>query len=324
MRKINGFINLDEILALSKPNENEDFKELSKRLLENKTAEVIKCKWPTQLNFCFNIDGKKYFFGYDSIADPYIELIIEEIASELNIPYVNHTLAVIGNYKGVISENYKVENAQYIRMYDILKEFYDQEDPNPKYEYPELRELNEYFERKDKGIINNSLEKIWFALENRYKDRVDMQEVVKNIMKKIIDVFILDIITGQLDRNATNLEIVEYEDGKVDLQPIFDNGRAMLNDPILTNVCLTVDHDYWRNLSDVIERFERFSSSEFSDLFIDYLWVIENENIKSILDKVEEKIGCKLDDELRDMYLLKFKIYYEFLQDELGYIKRRS
>lgn len=187
-----------------------------------------------------------------------------------------------------------------------------------------MGELNEYYERKNKGVINNNLEKIWFALEDRYKDRGNMQEIVKNIMKKIIDVFILDIITGQVDRNATNLEIVEYEDGTVDLQPIFDNGRAMLNDPMSTTVCLTVDHDYWRNLSDVIERFYLFSSSEFNGLLLNCLWVIENENIKSILDRVEEKIGCKLDDKLRDLYLLRFKIYYEFLQDEFEYIQRRN
>ena len=60
-------------------------------------------------------------------------------------------------------------------------------------------------------------------MEKRYSKLPNMQEIVTKLMKKIVDMFILDILVMQSDRHSRNWEIVEYDSCEVDLQPLYDN-----------------------------------------------------------------------------------------------------
>lgn len=70
-----------------------------------------------------------------------------------------------------------------------------------------------------KGLISkcniylNNLEDIWITLEEYYDRNLDYQNVVSKVMQKIVNMFIFDILIGQVDRDATNWWFIEYPNG---------------------------------------------------------------------------------------------------------------
>jgi len=112
MKRDNGFIILDNILNIDS---TKNFIELYNSLSENPNIHIVKhCYSPyEQLVFYFIYHGEKYYFKYDSFAPAYNELIAEEIASDLNIPHLHYDLASIGQFQGVLSKDYKKEDAKY-------------------------------------------------------------------------------------------------------------------------------------------------------------------------------------------------------------------
>ncbi len=163
-------------------------------------------KW---FGFSFEYNDETYFFSFDGRSEEISSLIVEEICKDLEVPCVSYDLAKIGNLRGLVSKNFKKQNAKYILGKDILVDAY-------------IKDIS----YNEELLLYNNLEDIWAALEERYSAREDMPAIVEKLMNRIVDMFLIDILTGQADRGPNNWMIVEYDDGSVDLQPLFDNVRA--------------------------------------------------------------------------------------------------
>ncbi len=295
MDRINGFINLDNVLALPKTDIS-DNKEFLKFLRQNNPTVIVKkVVSNSQFIFSFKDSGETYYFKYDVRSKPYNELVFYYIAQDLGISSLFYDIAKVGNYEGVISRNFKKEDSKYILGAEILKKHYN------------IESIQQYKE-------HNNLEDIWFALEEHYKNRSDMQEVVAKVMDKLVHIFIFDILVGQLDRHPNNWGIVESANGEVDLQINFDNSRALIaNHPLNIIPQFFVDETI-SYIDDIIASFQSISSSEFSHLLKDSLWVIGEPNIRKILGLVEIQIGEEIPPSVKEEYLQKFSDYYEFYQ----------
>lgn len=154
-----------------------------------------------------------------------------------------------------------------------------------------------------------------------------MQEIVGNIMNQLIRVFILDILTGQIDRHSDNWGIIEYPNGNVELQPIYDNIRMMslYYFPSISNVGLTI-YDYGNiSLEDNINNFLKDSSEEFLSLLYKSLWTISKDNLMKIFKRIELKTNNKMPQRIKNIYLTKFEEQMEFINKILyKYNKGRS
>lgn len=304
MERVNGFIKLDSIVELRNIDDFNSSEDLSKFFSKNTNVEVIKHYYNMQIVCSFVHNGIKYFWKYDKNNNPYNQLIIDEIANDLGIPHVPYDLATISNLKGLISQNYKVPDAKYISGKELLSECYELSRIHP----------------------HNNLESIWFALENKYHDYPNKQEIVSNIMQKLVSVFILDILTGQLDRHSDNWEVVEYSSGQVDLQPIFDSTRilSIYSIPSITNIALTMYDETSANLGDNLSLFIKDSSSEFVDLLVDSLWVISEENLLKIFKRIEIKTKHQIPKKDKNIYLNKFSEQLEYINQKLAFSRKRN
>ena len=320
MKRIDGYIDLDYLLNLkiSKMPELEKYKKLKKRMKDVKEFKIIKEEdfylYDNNIFvFSFEINGEKYFFKYDSESAPYYDLIASEIASEIGLPSVQYDLAKLGKYRGTISLNYKKEGAKYISGKELLKEFYYY-DP-----YSELYYGDNNKERKDMMHHNNLMD-IWHALENRYRNRKDMQEIVKNLMEKLLKLQVFDLITGQNDRHIENYGIVEYEDGSVDLQPIFDNSRMFLEHQSNHDLVLSPEKEYYK-LIDVSRYLYNVSDTDIQNYILGCLWVISEKNIINIISRVESKIECSIPDNIKKSILYNFKDQYDYILNSINNYK---
>ena len=294
MDRINGFIDVDKLLDIPRE-EIYDVTELLKFLLKNNNTVVVrKRRMNSQFVFSFDYEGESYYFKFDSFVNPYNELMFYYLALDMGISSLPYDIAKLGVYEGVISKDFKVRGAKYISGRKILNMSH-----------------GEYFNKY------NNLEDIWADLEDYFKDRKDMQRVVAKLMGKLVRIFIFDLLIGQEDRHPDNWGIVKYPNGEVDLQINLDNSRALVDHPIMARHQLRMNNDDMY-AEDMIESFLMISSDEFSSVLLTYLWVISEENILKTFAKIEEQTGTLMPEELKNEYLKKFEIYYDFFDDLLS------
>ena len=304
-----GYINIDEILELPPVTSFEELIEVLKN--NNKVAikSISTSNGNLQLVFSFKYQGIVYFYKYECPREPfkispYNELIAGEIADDLLIPHVDYDLATISDFKGLISKNFQQDDVKYISGKEFL--------------------INNHPLGKKENIANlNNLEEIWIALENYYNLNPKYQSTISEVMKKIVNMFLFDIITGQVDRGDSNWWLVEYPNGTLDLQPLFDNIRILVlhhqlateRYPEVSKLLLTVSQDTDRFCEDNLEEFLKVSDKEFSQILFNSLWTISPENLKEIFTRIENKTGYPMPNELKQFYLKEFASQLSFLTD---------
>lgn len=142
-------------------------------------------------------------------------------------------------------------------------------------------------------------------------------------MQKIVNMFIFDILIGQVDRDATNWWLIEYPNGTLDLNPLFDNVRILIlhhrlapeRYPSVSKLLLKVDQDVGRYFYENLEEFLKYSDKEFVDSLYNNLWVISSENLQKIFTRIEEKTKYPMSEELKQFYLKEFESQLNFITE---------
>lgn len=302
MKRVDGFLVLDEIIGLKAIPNLENIEYLEAFFNENANVKVVKSYYNRQIVLSFEHEGKKYFWKYDKLINPYNELVAAEIAEDLKMPHVSYDLACIGMAKGIISQDFKISNADYIEGEKILQDQYELSYWTP----------------------HNNLDDIWYALEYRYSKEKNMQEIVGNIMMKLVQIFIFDVLTGQNDRHSSNWGLVE-QDGKMpDLQILYDNAHILnLNYiPTISKVALQTYGNQEPYLKDNLLSFLCDSSTEFIQMLYDSLWVINEKNLRSIFERIETKIGNKMPKVDKEIYINKFAEQKDYIIEIIDKAKR--
>lgn len=309
MERINGYLDLTSILNVKKSDDIDEFLDYLKE--SNSSVKVIKSYTKhddiledsiDQFVFSFEYNGLTYYFKFDSLSNPLNELICYYIAKDMGLDSVFYDLAMIGGFTGNLSIDYKVKNAKYISGEEIINSVDKMVDA---YKY-------------------NNLRGIWHCLEVYFKDYPNMQEIVAKLMMKIVKLFIFDLVTGQEDRHEENWGVVIYENRDVDLQPIFDNSRSLEDDPEFVYYGLSLEGNSISENDKMIQEFLSVSSSEFSDILPNYLWVIGEENINKIFKLIEEQINCEISPNIKRYYINVFSINYNFFKNLLDDLKTRK
>ena len=332
MERINGYLDLTSILNVKKSDDIDEFlaylkennssvkvvKFCSKHdeviaYLKENDSSVKKVNFYSgqsdifensidQFVFSFEYNGLTYYFKFDSLSNSLNELICYYISKDMGLDSVFYDLAIVGGFTGNLSKDYKVKNAKYISGEEIINSVDKMVDA---YKY-------------------NNLRGIWHCLEVYFKDYPNMQEIVAKLMMKIVKLFIFDLITGQEDRHEENWGVVIYENGDVDLQPIFDNSRSLEDDPEFVYYGLSLEGNSISENDKMIQEFLSVSSSEFSDILPNYLWVIGEENINKIFKLIEEQINCEIPPNIKRYYINVFSINYNFFKNLLDDLKTRK
>lgn len=270
------------------------------------------------IHFSFYYKGETYYYKHSvlfngTLIDPYSELVAGELAEDFGISHVNYDLATIGFNKGVLSKNFKKKNNNYIIGSDVLGQ---------KITYYDLDNNDNLV--KESRFAKNTLEDVWDKLEERYQNYNNKKEIVNHLMNQLVNIYIFDIITSQVDRHKENWQIIE-SDNSIDIEPIYDNERILVikEDPI---VALGVDFTYkpYEGLYNSIKHFQNISSSEFTDIIKDKLYIIEEENLNKVFDRIEKKTGYPMPQERKEFYLNGYKEHREKLGEILGLTQERE
>lgn len=296
MRHKEGFIDVDEMLQeIGVKTTSID------SILNNSRINKINCD-DFGLLFSFDYNNDTYFykcnsFLLDSSVIPYNELIAFELAKDFGLLCVNYDLAMVCSNKGVLSKNFQRDNFKYVSGKSIILDYYD----------CEYQDINLY----------NSLESLWNAFDYRYKDYHNKSEIVDKLMKKLVDIYIFDIITCQCDRRSTNWQVMESEN-QIDIAPLFDNERILVRTEEQAYVSLTMHKGNSENLWDSLKAFLEVSDPEYKNIITEKLWIISNENLESVFKNIENRINYFIPVYIKEYYLTLFQKHKELLEKNLN------
>lgn len=231
----------------------------------------------------------------------YNELVAEELAKDFDIPCAQYDLAIFDDEVGVISK-YFIEKNQTSYSMEIL-----------------TRQAIKagYINFNGSEIKLNNLEDIWNILEFKYKEN----EIVQKLMNQLVDIFLFDVLIANIDRHNENLIIVEDKDD-IKFSKLFDN-EGMLADNTIKNgeYFLGVDREDMYSEIDgdknIFYKFLKTSDKMYEEKFRDKLWIISDENIESVLNRVEEKIKAQIPYNIKKDIKNGFRQNLKMINDQL-------
>ncbi len=308
MTRVEGYLDIDAMLKEIGIEDTSSFGLGDSPLIENYRLEF------SNLFFSFVYHGNTYFYKHAKVngatLDPYGELVAEELARDFGIPCAEYDLAVLGNRYGVLSKDFRKPGARYILGEEIFSNFLN-------YYYSGLEEDSS----KVSQIPENVLDDIWDELEIRYHGN---RQIVSHLMKCIVDIYLFDIISCQIDRHERNWQIMESSDG-VDIAPLYDSGRILLDTGEEAEVCLGIEIEVGaEKLFDSIQKFLKVSSEEFSSIIMDKLWIIGDENLHSIFDRIEKKTGYPMPYTKKKFYFMSYFDHKRSLEEILERILEKE
>ncbi len=251
--------------------------------------------------FYFMYQQKKYYFKEGELEYCYRSLIGSEIAKYLGIPTLEFSLATYKGKYGVVSPTYNPENKKEVNLSVILKKYYSEVISKNKEEFSEEK----IFE------LENNLETIWWAIEYYYKDRKNGKEITANLMKQVIDYYILQIIIGEIDLHSNNICILDSEEPT--LAKYFDYDLCFeiifrKNNYFNYTINPYADPDQKKILpAQSIRTFLHASDSSYEDYLKEK---IKNApDIEFIFEKVEEKTRFLMPEEYKKDYRYLYNQY---------------
>jgi hypothetical protein len=255
--------------------------------LDNMNINIDKEEAQT-IEYTYN--GKRYMYKISKSGEFYNEIVAEKIANRLDIPCCHYILTHYNDKTGVSTELF--DRTNYIDLYYILKCVYG------KVTYHGL--LDE--KRHDyKYKTKNNLEDIWYALDTVFATRKNSQEIVEDLMSKIVKVFLFDMIIANSDRHAENIGFIVTENS-VDLAPLFDNDFMLSefalydhdysvyvegNDYLTTKEFINRDNN--KKYPNTLEKFFNISATEYEDEIKEMLEVISKESLEDIFSELEQE-----------------------------------
>lgn len=275
------------------------------------------------------IDGEEYF--YKPITYHYKELVAYYAAKMMGIDSCFYDLAVLDKEIGYISKSFRNKNARFILGEELLNNYLNGERRingrliknidiinDMGVRALGMNDSNDYVDVNYLGSDDlNNLEVIWQALEDRYKDKINISEV----MEQFVLMYIFTIIFYDTDKHSGNWGMLE-NDNNVRLVPLFDN-EFILND-CYSGVGLSVNFkDYNFDIMDSLINFFKISSKDFYNLFVSKFEMVEG-NIENIFELVEMQIRVKIPDYDKECMQMMFDDNCSYIRYVLDGFKTKN
>lgn len=309
IKRKNGYIDLDKYYQelIAKNNWYE------KKLYNDKIIENSDYK---AFHYWLNIKGEKYYFK--STTYGINELIVYYLAKKCGLFALKYDLAIFKGGIGVISKDFRSQNANYYSMNDILKEYANDNITifyelglNPNSINPHLYDMT-------------NLLSFWQAIENKYKNVANIN--FENLLNELVKRYMFNILIRNHDDFSKNFVVEEKKDQNgnitnVSFVPIFDS-ELFLSDK--STIGLAVDYkDNDKSSYDSLEYFFKISDEKYIKLFLELFEKLDVSAIDDALNEIEKQIGFSIyfliDD---DQYERLINDFNENRQNILEVLKR--
>ena len=151
---------------------------------------------------------------------------------------------------------------------------------------------------------NNNLTDIWNIFSGN-----------DNIMCSFVNVFLFDVLIANPDRHSLNLTI--YNDEEIGM--LYDNENMLNEDSYLYGFySLQIDSDdYSMEIGEynLLEKFLYRSDNLYLEILKSKLWIISEENLKSVFKRVENRLGVSMQESIKNKIIYKMKLNYDKINE---------
>lgn len=254
-----------------------------------KENQAVGCFW-------YLIDGKQYMFKSCEPLFCYMELFYEQVARHIQISTVHYDLAKSGLMTGVLTESFNPNLMKEVYLKDILEKFYNEVVCLNTQDYPHV-----YF-------VENTynLEDLWSALDYYYLDREDKASIVSHLMNQIVDSFLLQICTENIDLHYMNLVVLDGESPT--LAPNFDYGQCgfVFHDAGTYHLQVSpLSFSETNNAQSIILEFLGLSSLEFRELLQEKVNLMPD--FMDVCHIIEQNTGTNIPKDIQENLLFYYK-----------------
>lgn len=247
----------------------------------------------------FTYHGNNYYYKADKDFEyAYNELIAKKIADRLGIPCCEYYPANYKKNQGVVTKMFDTKN--YIPMIDILEKYYSASSKSQDNE--------------------NNLEDIWYAFDQMFDE-----ETTARLMDELVNIFLFDVLIGNIDRHNENIGIIVDEKG-ARFAPLFDN-EGMLDYEAINDgeYCLGIEKGdaFGYNLDpqeNLIYKFLKVSDTIYTERLAQMLPVISEKSLKEIFAELKSE-GVEIPEEIIADRLEKFAINRQMIKRYFIYHK---
>ena len=206
----------------------------------------------------------------------YNELVGYELAKDFGFEAVPYDIAVHDGFNGYISQDYMKDG--YVPLEDLYRTYFG---------YDTRHKCN--------------LDDVSIFLRDAYP------EIAENVISDLIRLLEFDIIIGNFDRHDQNI-IIDVKNGK--LAPVFDN-EMMLNEDAMYGqfYSFRMSADDKTTLDSLLSYLDIAGLSNFARKTL----IISQNNMESVMKRVETKIGRPMDTKIKEKMIKRFNDYCTFL-----------
>lgn len=262
--------------------------------LEQLSIENLKYLNHNHAIFYYN-NIKYYLKRCLNIEKLYNELIAEELAHDYGIDCSYNDIVVQNGFYYSISSDMRNIDDKYTSMAEILKNLDDS---------------------------YNNLTDIWNILTIMYKEQL----VVQKLMEQLIDIFLFDVLIANVDRHSMNYGIVQ-NNSEISFSYLFDNDGML--DPISIysgGYSIGINRDdyfiFENNGVHFLEKFLNVSDSYYLEYFKNKFNILSEDNIASVFNRVEDKIGSQIHPIIQQKIVRKINDNCEVINSVLCKIKK--
>jgi hypothetical protein len=116
----------------------------------------------------------------------------------------------------------------------------------------------------------------------------------KRLMSQFINIFLFDVLIGNVDRNSNNIGFIIDENNNINFSKLYDN-ESMLDIDSITNgkyaFKVYKDDDESKN---ALYEFLNVSDIDYSNYLKDKLWIISEENLKNIFKRIKKEKNIEI------------------------------
>ena len=309
MKRLDGFIDFNSLLGAN-----------LETLIKNGIVEDITNGLVIS-RYIIKIGEKNYFFKECDYEEAITELIVNEMLDYARIRNIKYDLACIDGIYGVISKDFKKEGYHYFNGDEILQEY--KRGLRKQMSETEDKEFGEVLEEEYESMYystSNVLEVIWHALEYHFRDFENRDSLVLKIMRQLCITHIKDMLILNPDRNSTNWVIQENEK-EADLVPDFDHGETFKDEKwSALHINPLGEEDVVDNTYKEFEKFIKWSDGSIDKVLVYLKSKLGMNNLDISIQKVEEKIGVPIHEDVKEEIRESFKKHQikldEILEDD--------
>ena len=240
-------------------------------------------------------EGIEYLFKKEKKHIAYRELFYMFIIKYLHLESVENDLAFRGKNFGIISKNYHAKNERVYSLCKILYTYWDNKiqkiEKNQRYELADT--ISFAYDYNLKRMIK--IIKYFFKHEKiNYPKTIEVELTLQ---------FIIQILLGNLDLRAPNIEIIINEIPHV--APFYDFTHYGLVNLQKNECCYQFKYNNKNYTKDKIsakstlEEFLKQGTKREIEMFKEYLEKVEEINLEHIFSAMESLINYKIDDEIK-------------------------